>query len=467
MQFISNIPFTVLNNIGFMAVLYMAYETIKYFSDLPAKYLHNLAALFELMGFVHFLVNIIFAEQAPSLFSISFFRQTQWDQYSTLSYIGILYFIFLIWFLCRTIIRFTRLKKLRSNADFTNSKQWNQTMKDSYGIKKEFIIGTSDLIETPIVFGWADPIILLPIALCNELTMQEVKIILLHEIAHILRHDYIVYLIATVVHGILYFNPFSYFLMKELNLQREMACDQWVLSYSKSSIQYSKILLSIANAQYEFQKKTICLNVMGTRNDLLVRIQHFNNLGAKSLKTFVFSILIALIASSTFFISKKSIITPLVIRQNTAVQNASKIIKTTLLKKAKIAINANQPDMQNISASTIIKKRPNFNKLVDQAYSWIKLHENINQFANYDLDRDSLDYEFAEKIVLSSIVKNYQFKKELLNEKLKQAANQKEAYDFIMNSKEWNQIQDYEKWTKEFLQKHPGTFNRVDSAQLY
>lgn len=70
---------------------------------------------------------------------------------------------------------------------------------------------------------------LLPIAICNQLTTKEIETILIHEIAHILRKDYIVNIIINLNQTILFFNPFSILLNKEMSLQREIACDLIVI----------------------------------------------------------------------------------------------------------------------------------------------------------------------------------------------------------------------------------------------
>ena len=61
-------------------------------------------------------------------------------------------------------------------------------------------------IDSPITFGWLTPIILLPVAICNQLSTDEIETILLHEIAHIIRNDYLANLIISLNQIILIFN---------------------------------------------------------------------------------------------------------------------------------------------------------------------------------------------------------------------------------------------------------------------
>jgi hypothetical protein len=96
-----------------------------------------------------------------------------------------------------------------------------------------------------------------------------------------------------------------------------------------------------------------------------------------------------------------------------------------------------------------------YDEMVQKTISWIKTREVENQFANYQENTEAVEFEVAEKLLMRAIFTNYQLKRELLNDRLNKATNEKEAMDYVVNSKEWEQMQQYEKWTAEFLKKHP------------
>jgi hypothetical protein len=103
--------------------------------------------------------------------------------------------------------------------------------------------------------------------------------------------------------------------------------------------------------------------------------------------------------------------------------------------------------------SNLINK--SYEEMVGKTMQWIKTRAVENQFASYQDKEDEVEYEVAEKLLMRAIFTNYQLKRELLNDRLTQAANEKEAMDYVVNSKEWEQMQQFEKWTAEFLKKHP------------
>ena len=497
MQFISNIPNAVVINIGFMAILYLAYEVFKYFTNLSAKQLFIIAVSFEFIGLIQF-IGTLFIQNDSSIYTSPY-------NLNNFTYLGLAYFAFLFIFFIRAFYQFSKLNEIRNTSNYSNAAYWNQQIQSSFQVEKNFKIGLSNAIDSPITFGWLDPVILLPISLCNQLSIEEIRIILLHEIAHIIRQDYIINLFVSVSHTILYFNPISYLFTKEINVQREMACDSWVVAHSNNPIQYAKLLFTIANHKIGTLNNNYVLNFITRQNELLNRIKKINQLSIKANSAIFQSICLSLffMVSSTLFIfitvnpiSYKSLkianpkdkpnVYAIISTTNSFKDlntNATRKLKSNSTKFSNIIIVSNvhatrksninitnEANDNSIAIADMVTKNtelPSYNKLIEQTLQWLKQHENLNHFANYDLKSDSIEYDFAEKLVLRSILKSYQFKKNILNAKMIEATNQKEAYDFIMNSKEWEEIQRYELWTKEFLLKHPGTFNNVDSTQQY
>ncbi|MGZ8899987.1 MAG: M56 family metallopeptidase, partial [Limisphaerales bacterium] len=85
------------------------------------------------------------------------------------------------------------------------------------------------LVDSPCLFGFFRPRILLPVGLSRRLTSAELSHVLLHELAHLRRADLVVNALMTVAQAIHWFNPFVWLLFRRMRLQRELACDRWVL----------------------------------------------------------------------------------------------------------------------------------------------------------------------------------------------------------------------------------------------
>jgi beta-lactamase regulating signal transducer with metallopeptidase domain len=137
------------------------------------------------------------------------------------------------------------------------------------GIKKRVPVYLSQLVSSPVTIGFFKPVILLPISIVSNLSVRQVEAILLHELAHIRRHDYLVNLLLTAVHVLLYFNPFVKCFLKKIELERENCCDELVLQFGYDKIGYASALLELEKASH---KISLAMGA-ASKNHLLQRIE--------------------------------------------------------------------------------------------------------------------------------------------------------------------------------------------------
>lgn len=473
MLLLSNIPNALINNIGFMAILYLMYECVKWMGNIKPAQLFLFAGIIQAISLVQFLLTVFY----PNSFSLLLItakiatitipfnnNSIQW-----LTLIGLAYCLMLIYFLARILFQFKYIYGLKKSANFSQSAFLTTTLppqllKNTANIK----IGLSNQIDAPITFGWLNPIVLLPIAICNQLTTKEIETILIHEIAHILRKDYIVNIIINLNQTILFFNPFSILLNKEMSLQREIACDLIVIQNNPKKIEYMNALLKIAeHVNKRIQKNaTLAIGILGSQSELLKRIQYFNNIKTNTSKQLLFKLMTGMVFATCIFLSTRTVTSinnkPSTLIANETAKNNNFTIAVPIKKATKV-----------LEPSLIIKgikekhshdlKNETYANLIDQTMIWIKKHEPTSQFATYQEEKENESYKIADKLLIRAIFSNYQLKRDLLNQKLAKASNLKEALDYLLKSEELEQIKQYEKWTKEFLQTHP---QNIDTTLL-
>ncbi len=129
----------------------------------------------------------------------------------------------------------------------------------------------SEMIDVPCMTGFFKPLILLPVSLSIHLSACEVESILLHELAHIKRNDYLVNLLQQVISVMLFFNPFSRLINRIISQERENCCDDLVIEKTGKPLIYAQALLKLETARArEFQ---LALAVTGKKFYLLKRIE--------------------------------------------------------------------------------------------------------------------------------------------------------------------------------------------------
>lgn len=83
----------------------------------------------------------------------------------------------------------------------------------------------SDYVSGPLTLGTLRPIVLVPVGFLTSMPASQVEAILLHELAHIRRHDFLFGLIQTAIKTVLYFNPAVLIVSRWIDADREQACD--------------------------------------------------------------------------------------------------------------------------------------------------------------------------------------------------------------------------------------------------
>ena len=175
------------------------------------------------------------------------------------------------------------------------------------GITKKVQVFVSDLVSSPITLGFLKPIILLPIAALNNLSPQQTEAILLHELSHIKRYDYLVNMLITVVGTVFYFNPFIKKFISVIEAEREACCDDLVLQFEYDRLSYASALYLLEQNNTPMELLTIAA---AKKKHLLTRIKKI--VGIKEKKVFTFNHFVGLCASfllvlvlNTLFIASK------------------------------------------------------------------------------------------------------------------------------------------------------------------
>jgi len=97
------------------------------------------------------------------------------------------------------------------------------------GLKRLPRIIVSTAVESPAVAGLLRPSLLLPIGFSNGFTAGEARLVLLHELTHLKRHDLPLNWLLCVLQALHWFNPLLWLAFARMRADRETACDAQVL----------------------------------------------------------------------------------------------------------------------------------------------------------------------------------------------------------------------------------------------
>ncbi len=146
------------------------------------------------------------------------------------------------------------------------------------GLKRKPRLLISLKTNVPMAIGWLKPVILLPIGMLSGLTSAQLEMLLLHELAHIRRHDYMVNFIQTLILTLLFFHPAVHWISKQMRHEREYCCDDIAVQQCGNAIAYAHTLADTADICRQHRKHTIPhLAMAASGGDLKQRVVRLVN----------------------------------------------------------------------------------------------------------------------------------------------------------------------------------------------
>lgn len=126
-----------------------------------------------------------------------------------------------------------------------------QYFKSRLDIKYPVKVIESALVHSPAVIGVFKPVIVLPIGLMAHIPMDQVEHILIHELAHIKRRDYLFNLIQHFAESIFFFNPCVRWVSNLIKTEREHCCDDMAISITQNKSGFIQALVSYQEYQWK------------------------------------------------------------------------------------------------------------------------------------------------------------------------------------------------------------------------
>ncbi len=110
-------------------------------------------------------------------------------------------------------------------------------------------IAMCDALAVPAVVGVLRPMLLLPLSIATQLTPEQIKLVAMHELAHIKRHDHIVNLAQRFIESFLFFHPAVWSLSSSISDERESCCDEMVVAAGEAPDAYAQSLTDVARLE--------------------------------------------------------------------------------------------------------------------------------------------------------------------------------------------------------------------------
>ncbi|MGJ8693219.1 MAG: M56 family metallopeptidase [Thalassotalea sp.] len=175
------------------------------------------------------------------------------------------------------MISVNQLPKQRIAQPFTELNARFNELVHRLKINKAPELVVSMAIDVPMAIGWLKPVVLLPAAMVTGLTPAQLDMLLLHELAHIRRHDYLVNLIQSLVEIILFFHPAVFWVSKQMRIEREYCSDDIAVQHCGDALAYAHTLTDTASLCNKHRHAIPAMAMAASGGDLKERVLRLVN----------------------------------------------------------------------------------------------------------------------------------------------------------------------------------------------
>jgi beta-lactamase regulating signal transducer with metallopeptidase domain len=203
---------------------------------------------------------------APAVFTIST---------SFASYLFIGWAVIALAGLARVVLATFQLRRVRSHAEPMEMDSLPadiRSLVEDAQKSRAISVLVSERLEVPTAIGFCKPAVILPTWMLENTPAEELKYILLHELAHLSRRDDWTNLAQKILKALLFFLPSVWWIERRLSLDREMACDDAVLVQSGTPAGYAECLARVAERSFVRKQIALAQAAVGRVRQLTARV---------------------------------------------------------------------------------------------------------------------------------------------------------------------------------------------------
>jgi beta-lactamase regulating signal transducer with metallopeptidase domain len=175
----------------------------------------------------------------------AFLSQLSWRSWLVLAWLG-----GIAWQVGCMVVQRCRLGRLLSRASAADPRLLAvmEQVAAQLGLSRPPDLVLTDGEGSPFVCGLFRPVLVLPRGLLAELDADHLRMVLLHELAHLKRRDLWWGWLPALVRIVYFFHPVAHWVCFRIRLERELACDQLAMALSgRSAADYAEVLIQVVS----------------------------------------------------------------------------------------------------------------------------------------------------------------------------------------------------------------------------
>jgi beta-lactamase regulating signal transducer with metallopeptidase domain len=176
---------------------------------------------------------------------------------------------------CRIALSFVYLRKLKRDSHAAPDVLLDrfQYWVTACGIRRPVRLLVSERIQSPMATGFRHPAVIVPSNLFAHFDAGELDHVLLHELAHVARRDDWSNLFARCLSAVVGLHPVAAWILRQIARERELACDDWVVSRIGEARPYAASLARLFEVCRGQRRVGLATGMAGRASQLGERIE--------------------------------------------------------------------------------------------------------------------------------------------------------------------------------------------------
>jgi bla regulator protein blaR1 len=214
----------------------------------------------------------VFSSAVPAFFRTYF--QKHFPLMVTIWLLGVMFLVF------RLMGGFLYNQRIKAYRSKPLSKSWQERLENLRGktsLRSPVRLLESALVKVPMTIGFFKPVILVPLGLVSGLPADQVEALLAHELAHILRKDYLVNMLQSFVDILFFYHPGVRWISGTVRSEREHCCDDIAVTITGGSLNVARALTNIQGFVFPTATAQPAMAAIGAKPRLLERVNRLIN----------------------------------------------------------------------------------------------------------------------------------------------------------------------------------------------
>ncbi len=210
--------------------------------------------------------------------SVASAENQSWSYPSVWNLVSYLYLSGFIWMMVRNSFALLHLQRLKRTG-YAAGVHWTKKVAElarRIGIRRPVKLLESNRVGTPAVFGWLKPVIIVPAGMLTQMPLKQLETIMMHELYHLRRYDYLVNLLQIAAEALFFYHPAVWMISRTMRAEREHCCDDLVLLSCNPPLIYARALAGLSHHQTRLTKLVTAAGGTG-RPAMLTRISRILN----------------------------------------------------------------------------------------------------------------------------------------------------------------------------------------------